>query len=192
MVSFPVRPFSPQHSEVQFRWGKCTINQTMSWIVMLLESVKMKNLCGIIPISWVFTSVPWSTHYNRPFICYANSCIQAHAKQRKAYNEAGEDVVWGGCGCAAGLLWVHRLRHVTGSCHLRWPYQHKYATSVSAYINKCTEDVSVRQNIINRATQKPWMTDEVHKILKAHNSAFKSNKESSQSKKNPGLLPQHH
>lgn len=40
-----------------------------------------------------------------------------------------------------------------------------YATSVSAYINKCTEDVSVRRNIV---------TDEVHKILKARNSAFKS------------------
>uniref|UniRef100_A0A4W6DNS9 Reverse transcriptase domain-containing protein n=1 Tax=Lates calcarifer TaxID=8187 RepID=A0A4W6DNS9_LATCA len=50
----------------------------------------------------------------------------------------------------------------------------EYATSVSAYISKCTEDVSVRKTIIIRANQKPWMTAEVRKMLKARNSAFKS------------------
>ena len=50
----------------------------------------------------------------------------------------------------------------------------EYAMSVSAYINKCTEDVSVSKTIITRANQKPWMTGEVRKMLKARNSAFKS------------------
>lgn len=159
IVWFPVWPFFPQHSEVQFRslskcGEKCTINQPMSWIVMSLESIEMKNLHGIIPISWVFKSVLWSTHYNRPFICYANSRVLAPAKQRKAYNEAGEGVVWGGYGCTAGLLRMHRLRHVTGSCH-------------------CNDHTNI-DCIINWATQKPWMTDEVHKILNTYNSAFKS------------------
>lgn len=54
----------------------------------------------------------------------------------------------------------------------------EHAMSVSAYINKCMDDVSAIKNIITRANQKHWMTDEVHKMLKAQNSAFKSgNKE---------------
>lgn len=53
----------------------------------------------------------------------------------------------------------------------------EYAMSVSAYINKCTEDVSVTKNIITRANQKPWMTVEVRKMLIAWNSAFKSGDE---------------
>uniref|UniRef100_A0A3B5PZ90 Reverse transcriptase domain-containing protein n=1 Tax=Xiphophorus maculatus TaxID=8083 RepID=A0A3B5PZ90_XIPMA len=50
----------------------------------------------------------------------------------------------------------------------------EYAMTVSAYINKCTEDVSITKNIITRTNQKPWMTKEVREMLKAQNSAFKS------------------
>lgn len=50
----------------------------------------------------------------------------------------------------------------------------EYAISVSAYISKCTEDVSVMKTIITRANQKPWLTAEVCKMLKARNIAFKS------------------
>ena len=50
----------------------------------------------------------------------------------------------------------------------------EYVMSVSAYINKCMEDVSASKSITARANQKPWMTDEVLKMLKARNSAFKS------------------
>lgn len=50
----------------------------------------------------------------------------------------------------------------------------EYAESVLAYISKCTEDVSVMKNIITRANQKPWMTVEVHKMLKPRNLAFRS------------------
>lgn len=50
----------------------------------------------------------------------------------------------------------------------------EYAESVSAYIQECMEDVSVIQNISARANKKPLMTIEVHAMLKACHSAFKS------------------
>ena len=53
----------------------------------------------------------------------------------------------------------------------------EYAMSVTAYINKCMEDVSVTKNNITRANQKPWMPDEACKMLKARNSTFKSGEE---------------
>lgn len=52
----------------------------------------------------------------------------------------------------------------------------EYAMSVSAYISKCMDDVSAIKNIITQANQKPWMTDEIRKMLKAQNSAFKATK----------------
>lgn len=53
----------------------------------------------------------------------------------------------------------------------------EYAMTVSAYINKCMEDVSVTKTITTRANQKPWMTNEVRKMHKVRNSAFKSGDE---------------
>lgn len=50
----------------------------------------------------------------------------------------------------------------------------EYAMSVSTYINRCMEDISITENITTRANWKPCMTDEVHKKLKARNLAFKS------------------
>ncbi|XP_061896568.1 uncharacterized protein LOC133645727 [Entelurus aequoreus] len=50
----------------------------------------------------------------------------------------------------------------------------EYAESVSAYIQKCIEDVSVIKNIPTRANEKPWMNSEVRAMLKARNKAFKS------------------
>lgn len=44
-----------------------------------------------------------------------------------------------------------------------------YAMSVSAYINKCMEDVSVVKTIITRANQKPRMNFEVRRMLQAQN-----------------------
>lgn len=40
----------------------------------------------------------------------------------------------------------------------------EYAMSVSAYINKCTEDINVTKNI-TQANQESWMTVEVCKML---------------------------
>ena len=50
----------------------------------------------------------------------------------------------------------------------------EYAASVSAYIQKCWEDVCVIRNITTRANQIPWMTSEVWSMLRARNAAFKS------------------
>lgn len=50
----------------------------------------------------------------------------------------------------------------------------EHAESVSRYIQKCMEDISVVKNITTRAKEKPWMTSEEHARLKARNNAFKS------------------
>ncbi|KAL0148027.1 hypothetical protein M9458_056642 [Cirrhinus mrigala] len=55
----------------------------------------------------------------------------------------------------------------------------EYAETVTAYINKCTEDVTVVKTITVRANQKPWMTGEVYRLLKARNVAFRAGDEAS-------------
>uniref|UniRef100_A0A3B1K1K8 Reverse transcriptase domain-containing protein n=1 Tax=Astyanax mexicanus TaxID=7994 RepID=A0A3B1K1K8_ASTMX len=50
----------------------------------------------------------------------------------------------------------------------------EYAETVSAYIQKCIEDVQTTKHIISRANEKPWMTSELRKLLKARDSAFRS------------------
>lgn len=47
----------------------------------------------------------------------------------------------------------------------------EYAESVTGYIAKCVEDVTV---ISSHGNQKPCLTREVHALLKARNDAFKS------------------
>ncbi|KAL0161432.1 hypothetical protein M9458_045157, partial [Cirrhinus mrigala] len=55
----------------------------------------------------------------------------------------------------------------------------EYAETVTAYINKCTEDVIVTKTITVRANQKPWMTGEVYRLPKARNVAFRAGDEAS-------------
>ncbi|KAL0148289.1 hypothetical protein M9458_056435, partial [Cirrhinus mrigala] len=55
----------------------------------------------------------------------------------------------------------------------------EYAETATAYINKCTEDVTVAKTITVRANQKPWMTGEVYRLLKARNVAFRTGDEAS-------------
>ena len=43
---------------------------------------------------------------------------------------------------------------------------------MSAYIQKFIDDVSIIKNIITRANEKSWMTNEIH--AKSQNNAFKS------------------
>ena len=50
----------------------------------------------------------------------------------------------------------------------------KFAESVTAYINKCIEDVTVMKTITVRANQKLWFTSELHKLLKAWDAAFQT------------------
>ena len=45
---------------------------------------------------------------------------------------------------------------------------------LSAYIQKCIEDVNVMKNITTRANKKPWMNSDLCAMLKARNVAFKS------------------
>ena len=50
----------------------------------------------------------------------------------------------------------------------------EYAESVSAYNQKCMEDICVIKNITTRANEKPWMDSEVRAMMKACNVTFKS------------------
>ncbi|KAK2918691.1 hypothetical protein Q8A73_003062 [Channa argus] len=53
----------------------------------------------------------------------------------------------------------------------------EYAETVSAYINKCINDVTVKKTITVRANQKPWMTEDVYRLLKTRNAAFRAGDE---------------
>ncbi|KAL0153052.1 hypothetical protein M9458_051651 [Cirrhinus mrigala] len=51
---------------------------------------------------------------------------------------------------------------------------HEYTETVTAYIKKCIDDVTVTKTITTRANQKPWMTAEVRGLLKTRDDAFRS------------------
>ncbi len=52
-----------------------------------------------------------------------------------------------------------------------------YTETVTAYITKCIDDVTVTKTITVRANQKPWLTGEVYRLLKARNAAFRAGDE---------------
>ncbi len=51
---------------------------------------------------------------------------------------------------------------------------HEYTETVTAYIKKCIDDVTVTRTITTRANQKTWMTAEVCWLLKTRDEAFRS------------------
>ncbi|KAI2646667.1 hypothetical protein H4Q32_027929 [Labeo rohita] len=51
---------------------------------------------------------------------------------------------------------------------------HEYTETVTAYIKKCIDDVTVTKTITTRANQKPWMTAEVRGLLKTRDDIFRS------------------
>ncbi|KAI2646963.1 hypothetical protein H4Q32_030697 [Labeo rohita] len=51
---------------------------------------------------------------------------------------------------------------------------HEYTETVTAYIKKCIDDMTVTKTITTRANQKPWMTAEVRGLLKTRDDAFRS------------------
>ncbi|KAM7374814.1 hypothetical protein PAMP_007451 [Pampus punctatissimus] len=53
----------------------------------------------------------------------------------------------------------------------------EYSDTVTAYISKCTADVTDTKTIMVRTNQKPWLTGEVHRLLKARNAAFRAGDE---------------
>ncbi len=50
----------------------------------------------------------------------------------------------------------------------------EYTETVTAYIKKCMDDVTVTKTITTRANQKPWMTAEFRGLLKTRDEAFRS------------------
>ncbi len=53
----------------------------------------------------------------------------------------------------------------------------EYTETVTAYITKCIDDVTVTKTITVRANQKPWLTGEVYRLLNARNAAFRAGDE---------------
>ncbi len=53
----------------------------------------------------------------------------------------------------------------------------EYSETVTAYITKCIDDVTVTKTITVRANQKLWLTGEVYRLLKAQNAAFRAGDE---------------
>ncbi len=53
----------------------------------------------------------------------------------------------------------------------------EYTETVTAYITKCIDDVTVTKTITVWANQKPWLTGEVYRLLKARNAAFRAGDE---------------
>ncbi|XP_072911359.1 uncharacterized protein [Hemitrygon akajei] len=50
----------------------------------------------------------------------------------------------------------------------------EYTASVTSYISKCIDDVTLSKTITTHANQKPWMTAEVRALLRARDSAFRA------------------
>lgn len=49
--------------------------------------------------------------------------------------------------------------------------------TVTVYITKCIDDVTVTQAFTVQANQKPWITGEVYRLLKMRNAAFRAGNE---------------
>ncbi|KAK3530424.1 hypothetical protein QTP86_024451 [Hemibagrus guttatus] len=48
----------------------------------------------------------------------------------------------------------------------------EYTLSVTSYISKCIDDVTISKSITTHSNQKPWMTANVHALLKSRDYAF--------------------
>ncbi len=53
----------------------------------------------------------------------------------------------------------------------------EYIETVTAYITKCIDDVTVTKTITVRANQKPWLTGEVYRRLNPRNAAYRAGDE---------------
>ena len=50
----------------------------------------------------------------------------------------------------------------------------EYTDTVTSYITKCIDDVTVIKHITTRANQKPWLTGDVHRLLRVRDKAFRA------------------
>jgi len=53
----------------------------------------------------------------------------------------------------------------------------EYTDTVTSYISKCIDDVTHVKTITTRANQKPWLTGEVHRLLRTRNRVFRAGDE---------------
>ncbi|XP_078796661.1 uncharacterized protein LOC144988994 [Oryzias latipes] len=53
----------------------------------------------------------------------------------------------------------------------------EYTETVTSYTRKCIDDVTVTKPITLRANQKPWLTGDVHRLLRERNAAFRAGNE---------------
>ncbi len=67
----------------------------------------------------------------------------------------------------------------------------EYTKTVTAYIKKCIDDVTVTKTITTRTNQKPWMTAEVRGLLKTRDDAFRSANKSVLKKARANLSSRH-
>ncbi|KAI4899212.1 hypothetical protein NFI96_005201 [Prochilodus magdalenae] len=67
----------------------------------------------------------------------------------------------------------------------------EYTSSVTSYISKCIDDVTVSKTITTRPNQKPWMTAEVRALLKARDFAFKAGDKAALKKSKGQTVPGH-
>ncbi len=67
----------------------------------------------------------------------------------------------------------------------------EYTETVTAYITKCIDDVTVTKTITVRANQKPWLTGEVYRLLKARNAAFRAGDEEGLKTARAKPIPRH-
>ncbi|KAK3525781.1 hypothetical protein QTP70_007543 [Hemibagrus guttatus] len=50
----------------------------------------------------------------------------------------------------------------------------EYTSSVTSYISKCIDDVTISKSITTQSNQKPWMTAKVRALLKSRDSDFRA------------------
>uniref|UniRef100_A0A3P9LR30 Reverse transcriptase domain-containing protein n=1 Tax=Oryzias latipes TaxID=8090 RepID=A0A3P9LR30_ORYLA len=53
----------------------------------------------------------------------------------------------------------------------------EYTETVTSYMRKCMDDVTVTKTITLRANQKPWLTGDVHRLWRERNAAFRAGNE---------------
>ncbi|KAI3374501.1 hypothetical protein L3Q82_006316 [Scortum barcoo] len=67
----------------------------------------------------------------------------------------------------------------------------EYTDTVTSYITKCIDDVTHIKSITTRANRKPWLTGDVHRLLKARDKAFKAGDESALENSESQPVPWH-
>ncbi|KAI4904481.1 hypothetical protein NFI96_029745, partial [Prochilodus magdalenae] len=99
--------------------------------------------------------------------------IQTARQKIKAGSKAGENMAIRSHLCSSGLHTDWQMFREAATYSTTTDLE-EYTSSVTSYIGKCIDDVTVCKTITTRPNQKPWMTAEVRALLKARDSAFKA------------------